>query len=100
MTAATLRPPEAAGIGRGLLAAAPWLMKTLSVVGTAAMFLVGGGILVHGIPALHHAVQAVVQGQSWLVQVLLENGANALVGIVAGALVLCAVMAVQKLRGK
>jgi uncharacterized protein len=87
-------------LGRGLLAAAPWLMKTLSVVGTAAMFLVGGGILVHGVAPLHHAVEALAQGQSWLVQALLENGANALVGVVAGALVLAAVMVVQKLRGK
>ena len=42
--------------GPGLLAMAPWLMKFLSVAGTAAMFLVGGGI--HGIPVLHHATQA------------------------------------------
>ena len=55
----------AQALGRGIVAAAPWLMKTLSVVGTAAMFLVGGGILVHGVPALHHAVEGVgaaVQG--------------------------------------
>jgi predicted DNA repair protein MutK len=39
--------------GRGILTAAPWLMKFLSVAGTAAMFLVGGGILTHGIPMLH-----------------------------------------------
>ena len=43
--------------GRGLLAFAPWLMKALSVLGTAAMFLVGGGILLHGVPALGHAVE-------------------------------------------
>jgi predicted DNA repair protein MutK len=42
-------------ISRGILAAAPWLMRGLSVAGTAAMFLVGGGIVAHGIPALHHA---------------------------------------------
>ena len=42
-------------------AAAPWLMKGLSVAGTAAMFLVGGGILVHGIPPLHHAIERVAQ---------------------------------------
>jgi predicted DNA repair protein MutK len=40
-------------IGRGLLLAAPRLMKALTVIGTAAMFLVGGGILAHGIPAVH-----------------------------------------------
>jgi uncharacterized protein len=87
-------------LGRGLLAAAPWLMKTLSVVGTAAMFLVGGGILVHGIPALHHIVEGWVAGQSWGVAALIENAANGLAGIVAGAVVLAAWTGVQKLRGK
>ncbi len=85
-------------VGRGILAAAPWLMKTLSVVGTLAMFLVGGGILVHNVPALHHAVQGIVpQGAAGT---LVSNLANALVGVVAGALVLAAVTGVQKLRGK
>jgi len=45
-----------AAFGRGLVASAPWLMKFLSIAGTVAMFLVGGGILVHNVPALHHAV--------------------------------------------
>src|SRR5690606_11840572 len=45
-------------LGRGIVAAAPWLMKALSVVGTAAMFLVGGGIFVHGIGALEHWLEA------------------------------------------
>ncbi|MFG6429343.1 DUF808 domain-containing protein [Roseateles sp. LYH14W] len=87
-------------IGRGLLASAPWLMKTLSVVGTAAMFLVGGGILVHGIPALHHVVEGWVAGQSWGVAALIENAANGVAGIVAGALVLAVWTGIQKLRGK
>jgi uncharacterized protein len=43
--------------GRGILYSAPYLMKFLSIAGTAAMFLVGGGILVHSIPALHHLIQ-------------------------------------------
>jgi len=43
--------------GSAILAAAPWLMKSLSVAGTAAMFLVGGGILAHGVPALGHAIE-------------------------------------------
>jgi len=86
--------------GRGLLAMAPWLMKSLSVIGTAAMFLVGGGILVHGIPALHHAVEQWVAGQSWGITALIENASNGLTGIVAGAVVLGVVMAVQKLRGR
>ncbi len=62
-------------LGRGLLRAAPLLMKTLSVVGTAAMFLVGGGILAHGLPGLPH------------IPVLVDLA----VGVAAGALVLGAV---------
>jgi predicted DNA repair protein MutK len=46
----------ARGLGRGILAIAPWLMRGLSVAGTAAMFLVGGGIIVHALPALHAMV--------------------------------------------
>jgi len=87
-------------VGRFLLAAAPRLMKLLTVLGTAAMFLVGGGILAHGIAPLHHAIAHLAEGQAWLVAALIENGANALVGVVAGALVLAGVTAVQKLRGK
>jgi len=45
--------------GRVILATAPWLMRTLSVVGTAAMFLVGGGIVSHELPAVHHVVEEV-----------------------------------------
>jgi predicted DNA repair protein MutK len=44
-------------VGKGLLLAAPRLMKALTVIGTAAMFMVGGGILTHGIPLLHHAIE-------------------------------------------
>ena len=84
-------------IGRGILAFAPRLMKFLSVAGTAAMFLVGGGILVHGIPTLHHmaqAIHAVPPGWLW------ENLFNAVVGIVAGAVIVGVVMLVRRLRGK
>ncbi|WP_119964834.1 DUF808 domain-containing protein [Simplicispira lacusdiani] len=93
----------AQALGRGLLAAAPWLMKFLSVAGTAAMFLVGGGILVHGIAPLHHAIEgagaAVGQGAlGGLWQALTTNVLNGVAGIVAGALVLAAVTVVQKLR--
>jgi hypothetical protein len=84
-------------LGRGILAFAPRLMKFLSVAGTAAMFLVGGGILVHGVPALHHlaeAAHAIPPGWLW------ENLFNAAVGIAGGALVVGAVMLVRRLRGK
>jgi uncharacterized protein len=87
-------------LGRGILAAAPWLMKTLAVVGTAAMFLVGGGILVHGVPALHHAIQGLIAGVPGLAQVLLSTLADGLVGVVAGGAVVAVVMLFQRLRGK
>jgi predicted DNA repair protein MutK len=88
----------AQAIGRGILLFAPWLMKTLSVVGTAAMFLVGGGILVHGIPGMegwiHHLTEAV--GKAGFLLSMLVDG---LIGIVAGAIVLGLVTAYKKLRG-
>ncbi len=90
----------AQAVGRAILRAAPWLMKALSVAGTAAMFLVGGGILVHGVPALHHAITHALAGLPSLAGGLAANLANALVGLVAGAVVLAAVMAVARLRGK
>ncbi|OYT90866.1 MAG: hypothetical protein CFE43_15915 [Burkholderiales bacterium PBB3] len=89
-------------IGRGLLSFAPWLMKTLAVVGTAAMFLVGGGIMVHGFAPLHHAIEALVAslaGAGALVQGVVPLLGDALVGVVTGALVLLGVMAVQKAKG-
>ena len=95
--------PQASGagariaLGKGILFLAPWLMKTLSVVGTAAMFLVGGGILVHGIPGSHdwvHHLQEMVGAVSWLVPLLV----NLIGGLVAGAMVLAVVTMVGRLR--
>jgi hypothetical protein len=83
-------------VGRGILVAAPWLMKLLSVVGTAAMFLVGGGILVHGVPPLAHAVEGFAAGLGTVAQTLLPVLANGLIGIAAGAVVLAVVTAVKK----
>jgi predicted DNA repair protein MutK len=85
-------------VGTGLLRTAPWLMKTLSVVGTAAMFMVGGGILLHGWPALAHAVEAWAAGWGSLLAAVINTTAGAVVGVVAGALVLAVVMGVQRLR--
>jgi len=91
-------------VGRLLLAAAPLLMKFLSVAGTAAMFLVGGGILVHGIPGAHelghalaHAVRAPSVAGS-LVAALAPFVFEGVIGIAGGALVLAAVLAVKRLR--
>ncbi len=92
--------------GRGLLAAAPRLMKVLAVVGTAAMFLVGGGILVHGFGPLHHAIQGVLEsmgadtGLAGLLRGAAGVGMDLLVGVVAGALVLLGVTLVQRLKPK
>ncbi len=87
-------------IGRGVLAAAPYLMKALSVAGTVAMFLVGGGILVHGVPALHHAIAHAVEGTGGFVGAVAEPLANAVVGVLAGAVVLVGVTLVGKLVPK
>lgn len=82
--------------GDTIMYLAPWLMKALSIAGTAAMFLVGGGILVHGIPVLHHAIGGVAQGAGNLVGALWPLLADALVGVIAGALVLAAVSVGQR----
>lgn len=89
----------ARSLGGAILRAAPWLMKTLSVVGTAAMFMVGGGILLHGWPNLAHAVEHFAAGFGGFAAALVSTAAGAGVGIVAGALVLAGVMLVRKLRG-
>jgi predicted DNA repair protein MutK len=73
--------------GRAILAAAPWLMRTLSVVGTLAMFLVGGGIIAHGVPVLHHAsamLAAVSDPFGWLTPLLFD----AALGVIVGGVVL------------
>jgi uncharacterized protein len=88
----------ARAVGSAIVHAAPWLMKALSVAGTAAMFLVGGGILVHGIPPLQHAIAQSVQGLGGLAEALLPTLASALAGVLAGAVVLGAVALVQRLR--
>ena len=89
----------ARALGRGILATAPWLMKALSIAGTAAMFLVGGGILVHGVPAIGHAIEAWAASVGGVAGAIGSMGVNAGVGIVAGAIVLGAVELVKKLRG-
>jgi uncharacterized protein len=83
--------------GTAILRAAPWLMKGLSVAGTAAMFLVGGGILVHGAAPLREAVEHFAEGAGAASGAVLRMLLNALVGVVAGAIVLGAVTLVQRL---
>lgn len=76
-------------LGAGILRAAPFLMKGLSIAGTAAMFLVGGGIVTHGVPALHHWIEHVFHGIHGVpvLPALLPSLFDALVGIVVGAVI-------------
>ena len=91
------------GFGRMLVSAAPKLMKFLSVVGTLAMFMVGGGILTHGWPwasgMLHHAEEAVgsVAGIGPVLAAVTPSLINAVAGVIAGGLVLAGVTAVSAL---
>ena len=93
----TLAARAQRGVGALLLSAAPWLMKGLSIAGTAAMFLVGGGILAHGVPPLYHWIEGVSGGMSALAGLLFTGLADAAVGIVVGALALSVVSGVQRL---
>lgn len=89
----------AQGIGRALLLAAPKLMKTLAVVGTAAMFLVGGGILLHGMPALGHPIEHWAESLGWI-GALIPSLAGMLVGLIAGAIALGGFELGKRLAGK
>ena len=84
--------------GKTLLAIAPRLMKVLSIVGTLAMFLVGGGIVVHGITPLHHAIENLAHGQNAVIASLLPTVANLVLGFIIGAIVLAGVKAIGALR--
>jgi uncharacterized protein len=84
--------------GRGILWFAPYMMKTLSIVGTAAMFLVGGGILTHGFPVIHHWVEGFTSGRNGLLTSIISLSTDAVTGIVAGAAVLAVVTLVNRLR--
>ena len=92
----TQKPGQVArSIGGAILSAAPYMMQSLSVIGTAAMFMVGGGILTHGVPVVHHWIETVSQSTgalAWLMPTLL----NAVAGIIAGAVVLAVVSVAGK----
>ncbi|GAB3727290.1 DUF808 domain-containing protein [Luteimonas pelagia] len=87
-----------AALGRGLVYSAPYLMKFLSVAGTAAMFLVGGGILAHSIPAVHHWIEGIAP-EGWA-GVLVESLANAAIGMAVGAVIVGVVTLFQRMRSK
>jgi predicted DNA repair protein MutK len=89
-------------LGRAILRAAPLLMKTLSIVGTIAMFLVGGGILMHGIPGAHHwseSIQTSLLGAGdTIAHTILSSAIDGVAGLVAGALAVFIVKAIGRLR--
>ncbi|WGZ94760.1 MAG: DUF808 domain-containing protein [Candidatus Thiothrix putei] len=93
-------------LGNGILWFAPWLMKTLSVVGTAAMFLVGGGILLHGIPHSHdftHGAELFIQQVGWIggaLKAITPTLLSGVFGVLAGAVVLAVVAPTMALIGK
>ncbi|MEZ5444993.1 MAG: DUF808 domain-containing protein [Gammaproteobacteria bacterium] len=93
------------GLGRGLLRVAPKMMKSLSIVGTAAMFLVGGGILTHGLAGAHDLIHHIAEGTGTIpgvgsvLSALTPTLINALAGIAAGGVVLLLVtMATRVVR--
>ncbi|MCT9844247.1 DUF808 domain-containing protein [Leclercia sp.] len=85
--------------GKALLVIAPWLMKSLSVIGTLAMFLVGGGIVVHGIAPLHHAIEHFAEGQAAVIATVLPTLLNLVIGLIIGLIVVAVVKLVGKMRG-
>jgi len=87
-------------LGKGLLRFAPILMKLLSIVGTLAMFLVGGGILVHNIPMIHHLILTLLGSNQGTVHLIFSIGAEGMVGIIAGIICLSIVMFYQKVTGQ
>ena len=83
--------------GRGLLITAPMLMKFLAIVGTIAMFLVGGGILTHNIGVIHHAAEEVINAVP-LPELLVSIVVDGIAGFIAGALVVALVSVVNRFR--
>ncbi|EGT5703666.1 DUF808 domain-containing protein [Cronobacter sakazakii] len=94
------RSALARGVGKGLLVTAPWLMKALSVLGTVAMFLVGGGIVVHGIEPLHHGIEHWAQSLGGVGAAVMPTVLNLVLGFILGAVVLAVVSLIGRLRGK
>lgn len=73
------RPSPLKQLGLSLVSLAPWLMKLLSILGTVAMFLVGGGIVLHGLPPLEHWLHSQTWGGGWLLHL-----APLIIGITVG----------------
>ena len=87
-------------LGRGILVAAPYLMKALSIAGTVAMFLVGGGILTHGLPFMHTLLERLSHGMVGWLQTAVSLSLDAVTGVLAGALVLAGVTLAKRMLKK
>ena len=87
-------------VGSAMLTVAPLLMRFLSIAGTAAMFLVGGGIISHAIPALHHVNESLIHGLAEPWATLTGMGWNAGVGILLGAVLVALPMAWKMISGR
>lgn len=96
----------AQGCGGAILRAAPYLMKGLSVVGTAAMFMVGGAILTHGLPVVHHAIEQwahageAASALGTVMQSIVPTLLNAAFGVLVGGVVVAVVALFGKFKGK
>lgn len=87
-------------IGGALVSVAPYLMKALAVIGTIAMFLVGGGIVVHSIPQSHDIIHHLTETVSFPgAASILPAAINGVIGIIAGLVVLAVVTLVKKIKG-
>lgn len=85
-------------LGRGILFIAPKFMKLLSALGMIAMFLVGGGILVHGLPMLHQLLVMLSANLGSVILLVVPMLFNAIIGMVAGSLVLAGLTAIKTFR--
>jgi uncharacterized protein len=85
-------------LGTSILSMAPYLMKGLSIAGTAAMFLVGGGILLHGLPGASEWIEALAQSAGYVAAAIAPALSGAAVGIFCGGIALAVVKGLQRLR--
>lgn len=94
------KPPVLQRLGRGLIAGMPLLLATLSVIGTAAMLWVGGGIILHSVPVLHHPLQHFLEDLALpgLLNWLLEASIALVFAIVIGAILVGLIHVFGKLR--
>ncbi|MEG0278893.1 MAG: DUF808 domain-containing protein [Morganella sp. (in: enterobacteria)] len=90
--------------GNFLISSTPYLMKTLSVVGTAAMFMVGGGILTHGIPVIYHFIEklalrgADIPVFGGFIHFMTPPVVNLVFGLVAGMIIVLLITMIQRIR--